>query len=256
MRPIRLIELAAHDAARTMALDDALLEAGDGTPVLRLYTWEPAALSLGYFQTLDEVPAAREPGRCVVRRATGGGAIHHGPELTFSIAAPASDPLYRGPVADSYCRVHKAIVRALAPFGVEGRIGPGPGGVVSDRGGTGMCFHAATSADIVWDAGAGPAKGVGSAQRRRGERVLHHGSIKLGTDPLEPGVATVSAAAGRAVDAAEVAGELVRAFETSLDLRAVPGALTDAELTHAQRLGDFFASARFLADRRVRPDRT
>jgi len=253
MRTFRLLDLAAHAPARNMALDDALLEAGDDTPVLRLSTWEPAGLSLGYFQTLDDVPSARAADTTVVRRFTGGGAIHHGAELTFAITAPASDPLYRGPVADSYCRVHKAVVRALAAFGVEARIGPGTAGVVSDRAGTGMCFHAVTSADIVWDAGAGPAKGVGSAQRRRGGRVLHHGSIKLDTDPLEPGVATVSAAAGRPVDARAMAKALLDAFVASFDAEFEPSALTDAELAHADRLGDFFADPRFLADRRARP---
>lgn len=253
MRPIRLLPLASATPARNLALDDALLEAGDDVPVLRFYTWEPVGLSLGYFQSPGDVPAAREPGCHVVRRFTGGGAIHHARELTFALAAPADDPLYRGPVADSYCRVHRAITEALGALGIDARIGPGPGGVVSDRVGTGMCFHAATAADIVWDAGAGPAKGVGSAQRRRGGRVLHHGSIKLDADPLEPGAATIAGALGAAIDAAELAARIAEALARAFDLHLEEDAPSAIELAHAERLGTFFASAAFLADRRVRP---
>ena len=96
-----------------MGLDGALLEDADTPPTLRLYTWTPPALSLGYFQRFDEVPAASEA-FVVVRRITGGGAIHHAGELTWSITAGAKSPLYRGPIAPSSERVHAVIIEALA----------------------------------------------------------------------------------------------------------------------------------------------
>jgi lipoate-protein ligase A len=174
-----------------MAVDAWLLAEGRG-PVLRLYTWEPPALSLGWFQRLVDVPAAAgfTPGVDLVRRRTGGGAIHHARELTFSIAAPLDHPLYAGPVADSYVRVHAAIAAALARFGVDAAP-RGERSLASDVAGTGMCFHASHPLDLVWEQDGGLRKGVGSAQRRKGGRVVHHGSIKLGRDPLEPGVAVV-----------------------------------------------------------------
>lgn len=267
-RPFRLLPLEARTPAQNLAVDDALLVEGGDVPVLRLYTWKPAGLSLGYFQRLEDVPAARTPGLTVVRRFTGGGAIHHAHELTFAIAAPVSDPLYRGPVADSYCRVHDALAAALLEFGVEAALRCGSE-VESDRSGTGMCFHDSTAQDLVWTGPAGDRrKGVGSAQRRSRGRVLHHGSIKLAHDSLEPGVATVglgaacassgaagshAAAPGR-VGPNEVAERVVAAFATHLGAEFDPGELEPRERVHAERLGDFFADPRFLADRRYRLD--
>ncbi|MEO0650196.1 MAG: hypothetical protein AAFZ65_05920, partial [Planctomycetota bacterium] len=144
---------------------------------------------LGYFQRVADVPAAadRTPGLDLVRRTTGGGAIHHARELTFSIAASLEHPLYAGPIANSYRRVHALIAEALAEFGVDATP-RGEQPAASDRDGTGMCFHASHPLDLGW--GEDWRKGVGSAQRRKHGRVLHHGSIKLAPDPLEPGVAT------------------------------------------------------------------
>ena len=111
----RLLEHYAEEAGRNMAVDEALLlDGSQGEPVLRLYSFGPPALSLGYFQRFDDVPAAARLPH-VVRRMTGGGAIHHAEELTFSIAAPADHPIYCGEVSGSYERVHAAIASALAP---------------------------------------------------------------------------------------------------------------------------------------------
>lgn len=185
MGPWRLIHTWEGEPGANMALDEALLEVGPPEPTLRFYSWKPAALSLGYFQRARDVPAAAEA-EVVVRRLTGGGAIHHDRELTFSIVAPESAAPYRGEVRASYVRVHAWIARALADFGVHAALREDRQ-LASDRAGTGMCFHDSTPLDLAW----GGAKGVGTAQRRKGGRVLHHGSIKLARDPREPGVAVV-----------------------------------------------------------------
>ncbi len=194
----RLLIGPSGPAPVQMAADALLLEGALEQPVLRLYRFEPAGLTLGYFQCLADVPGSAErlaaDPEGVARRLTGGGAIHHDRELTFAIAASAEHPLYRGPVADSYARVHAALAKALAEFGVRAEL-RGDRALASDRPGTGLCFAHSSSLDLVWERGADgrPAKGVGSAQRRRGGRVLHHGSIKLAPDPVEAGVATVFA---------------------------------------------------------------
>jgi lipoate-protein ligase A len=171
-----------------MGLDAALLESRGAPPTLRMYTWKPEALSLGYFQRFADVPAAATA-RSVVRRITGGGAIHHSGELTFSIAAAATDPVYAGSIGESYARVHRAIAAALAELGVAATL-RGDRTLLSEREGTGMCFHDSTALDLVWN----ERKGVGSAQRRKQGRVLHHGSIKLAGSELEGDIATVLAA--------------------------------------------------------------
>jgi lipoate-protein ligase A len=256
----RLLPLAAAGAGHAMALDEALLEgtAHDDSSTLRLYVFEPAALSLGWFQDLFETKAAcahLAPGTKVVRRFTGGGAIHHGSELTFSIAAPLTSGLYAGAVAPSYERVHAAIARALADFGVHA-VARGANVPASDRVGTGMCFHHSSSVDLVWPGPDGAlAKGVGSAQRRRAGRVLHHGSIKLGRDPLEPGVATLRAECDAQL-LADVAQALVAAFSATLDVQLEPGAPTEREHEHVAARASWFGSPQNLAPvRSERPKR-
>jgi lipoate-protein ligase A len=228
-----------------MGLDEVLLEAADTRPILRLYTWEPAALSLGYFQRFEDVPAAREVTH-VVRRITGGGAIHHhAGELTFSIAAPATDPLYRGEVAASYARVHAVLIEALVAVGLVGEHTPtlaaSRGALHSDVAGTGMCFHASTPLDVVWDG----RKGIGSAQRRTGGRVLHHGSIKLSPSPYEPEVATATGA-GVHLTPREFAPTLSAAFTRALGVTFEREPPTAAELARAESLGARYAAPDFV----------
>jgi lipoate-protein ligase A len=228
-----------------MGLDEVLLTATDSRPTLRLYTWEPAALSLGYFQRFEDIPAAREVPH-VVRRITGGGAIHHhAGELTFSIEGPATDPLYRGEVAASYARVHGVLIDALVAVGLVGAHTPAlaasRGVLRSDLAGTGMCFHASTPLDVVWDG----RKGIGSAQRRTGGRVLHHGSIKLGPSPYEPEVATASGA-GVHLSPREFAPALLDAFTSALGVTFQPEAPTVAELARAETLGARYSALDFV----------
>ena len=204
-----------------MGLDEALLEApeaGSAPVTLRLYTWRPATLSLGYFQRsarIAEIERAEALGGAIVRRITGGGAIHHANELTFSITAQQSHPLYRGPVPGSYERVHELVIRTLQHFGVDAHL-RGDAGLESDREGSAMCFHVSTPLDIAWN----NRKGVGSAQRRRDARVLHHGSIKLGTTELEGDIATVQSSANvKSIDAETFGDALVEVFAEALGIR-------------------------------------
>ena len=222
-----------------MGFDELLLDEPGEQPVVRFYTWRPAALSLGYFQRIADVPAARSA-PAIVRRATGGGAIHHANELTFALAADARDPLYAGPVAGSYERVHGALARAFAAYGVRAER-RGSAALLSDRPGTGMCFHHSTPADLIWNG----RKGVGSAQRRRRGRVLHHGSIKLGPSELEPGTAGLwEARPGLA--ALELAGAVAAELARSLGIALEPDAATPAELEGALRRGQRYASETFV----------
>lgn len=222
-----------------MAVDEALLLEQVEQPTLRFYTWEPDALSLGYFQRLSEVPR-RERASLTVRRLTGGGAIHHRNELTFSIAAPAAHALYRGPVAESYARIHALLAGALADFGVDASL-RGESSPNSDRTGTGMCFHQSTPLDLVWDR----AKGVGSAQRRTAGRVLHHGSIKLGPTELDSGVAQVGSDTSR--PAPQDLAEAIRIqFEDLLGVQFASSQLDLRERRRAEDRGPHFYSVAFL----------
>jgi len=225
-----------------MGLDEALLESDGAPPTVRMYSWSPDTLSLGYFQKYADVPAVPRAG-AVVRRITGGGAIHHVNELTFSITAALDDPVYAGPVAESYRRVHAAVARALAEFGVEAEL-RGERALASDDETTGMCFHASTALDLVWN----QRKGVGSAQRRKGGRVLHHGSIKLATSELEGDIAFVDRA-GTDLRPDQFAGALRSAFEQAFEVRLEAGVPDVLERTRARELGARYLDPGFLKRR-------
>ncbi len=223
-----------------MGLDEALLERPGTPPTLRFYTWSPAALSLGYFQRPADVPAAARAG-VLVRRLTGGGAIHHARELTFSFTTDLADPLYAGPVAASYERVHAAIAAALRAFDLDAH----PRGTTlpaSEQSGTGMCFHRSSALDLVWDG----RKGLGSAQRRRAGRVLHHGSLKLSPTDLDTGVAAIPFPPGTAPDPRLLVPALLESFERELGLRFDSADPTPTEHTEAQRRGPRYSSREWL----------
>jgi lipoate-protein ligase A len=238
----RLVTTYGASPTFNMGLDAALLANPDAPPTLRFYTWRPDTVSLGYFQRVEDVPAAREA-RALVRRITGGGAIHHEHELTFSIALPASHPLFYGPIADSYVRVHEAIADGLAEYGHAAEL-RGERQLASDRPGTGMCFHRSTALDLVW----GDRKGVGSAQRRSRGRVLHHGSIKLGPSRLEEGIATVGSATHR-VSAEELVPRLRAVLERRLGIRLEAGVPERDERELARELGQRAMSPEFVRRR-------
>ena len=267
----RLIETFGTSPALAMGLDEALLRSVGAPPTLRVYSWSPPALSLGYFQALDDVPAAADA-EYVVRRITGGGAIHHhARELTFSVTIDARDPAYRGTTPESYERPHRAVIAALEELGVHGVTtrdespssydGARQANFVSDRVGTGMCFHESTALDVGWEVGervegfGGWAKGVGTAQRRSDGRILHHGSIKLGSSPLEPGVATVEAATGSLVSPEVAARALVRAFGQEFDTSFETWTPCEQTLAEASEFGRRYGSRSFLESRGRRPRR-
>jgi len=238
----RLITTWGADPAFNMGLDEALLASRDAAPTLRFYSWKPDTLSLGYFQKLADVPGHEKAG-AIVRRITGGGAIHHVDELTFSISASASHPLYAGPIGPSYARVHAAISEALSHFGVEAAP-RGARTLASDVATTGMCFHHSTDLDLVW----GERKGVGSAQRRTRGRVLHHGSIKLGTSVLEGSIATIREHTPK-VTVLDVAGVLRESFARAFDARFQAAVPDERERTQARELGKRYVDRAFVESR-------
>jgi lipoate-protein ligase A len=104
-----------------------------------------------------------------------------------------------------------------------------------------MCFHKSTPQDILW----GNKKGVGSAQRRRNGRVLHHGSIKLQTSILEGNIATIAESA-KDLTPQSFAPRLIEAFQATLGLQFERGVPNPVELEHAATLGKRYSSEEFL----------
>jgi lipoate-protein ligase A len=215
-----------------MALDQALVPE---PAVLRIYGWKPAGLSLGYFQKASDYPQdwLDQERLVLVRRVTGGAAILHRHDVTFSLVAAFDSALFRGPVEASYDRLHQAVARGLLKLGaeVEARRDQRARSD-SGRAGEPACFKKATRFDLIADG----RKLVGSAQRRTRARILHHGSIPLRPNPLAPEAASLEQVLKRPVDFEEVAGALVRGFEDELGIRFQESTISDAEWSRARRL--------------------
>ncbi|NOT00933.1 MAG: lipoate--protein ligase family protein [Phycisphaerales bacterium] len=170
-----------HDLPATgpvnMARDEALLALiGRGAIglTLRLYEWSEPTISLGYFQRYADYQALPPPagGLPVVRRLTGGGAILHDRELTYSLVLPIHHPSIAGRPTRLYEIVHEALIRCLSAAGVMSTISGLDDGSSPTRGPF-FCFARRHPLDVVIR----DAKLAGSAQRRTREAVLQHGSI-------------------------------------------------------------------------------
>ena len=228
---LRLIEHAPGPAAWNMAVDDALFQLAR-TPTLRLYGWSPHAVSLGWFQRFADF-ADLPPGTPVVRRTTGGGAIHHGDEITFALVV--SPDLLPRDVAASYGLLHDAAIGALAAAGVVAERFAG-GSPAAARPHDRWCYREPGRDDVVTVHG----KLLGSAQRRVQRptpRVLHHGSLVLQRPELTPFAA--AAADAVAVDdalRARLRAGLAAAFAAALELPLAAGELPPAETTLAEQL--------------------
>src|SRR5216684_7091332 len=175
----RLLTDPPATGAWNMAVDEALLDgvaAGIAPPTLRFYQWAPPCLSLGYFQPFDVVDVAgcAALGVDVVRRPTGGRAILHDRELTYSMALPASVLGHDGGVLPSYYRLSLALQDGLQRLGVGSTLAPESAGGGSPVHGP-VCFDRPSAYEILLQG----RKLVGSAQMRRGGGILQHGSILI-----------------------------------------------------------------------------
>jgi len=187
-----------------MRIDAALLadsEALGGSPLLRLYGWDRPSVTIGYTQREDAVPDRGK--RALAKRPTGGGVVFHDNDLTYTVVVPAGHWIEGLDRVESYRAIHKALVRALAGFGVECLLTGEPSGRV-DRA-TMRCFATPTRYDVLSaDSGL---KVAGAAQRRTKNGILHQGSVALDR-------------VGRGKK--ELADALVTAFEEEFDTRFKP----------------------------------
>lgn len=177
-----VIEAEPQSGVRNMAIDEALLEAAldHGECTVRWYRWKSATVSLGYFQDKDAAAAIPAfAGLDVVRRLTGGGAILHHHEWTYSCSVPPGHPLSQTP-SQIYELVHARIITGLAKLGVGAAALRGSNNASAE--GEFLCFGRGDCRDVVL---AGQ-KIVGSAQRRRRGAVLQHGSLLLRRSEYAP----------------------------------------------------------------------
>jgi lipoate-protein ligase A len=166
-----------------LACDEAILSAvaaGLAPPTLRFFGWTPACLSLGYAQPVADVDLARlnERGWGLVRRPTGGRAILHVDELTYSVIAPMDEPRVLGGVVESYRQLSQGLLRGLELLGLAARADRKPGAssaLPESHAPLPVCFEVPSDYEIT----ANGQKLLGSAQVRKRGVVLQHGTLPL-----------------------------------------------------------------------------
>jgi len=221
-----------------MARDEALLERvgqGESPATLRFYFWERPTISLGYFQAYADYESLPPPAGelAVVRRTTGGGAILHDREITYSLSLPVAHALLEdGPTA-LYARMHAAIIAALGPRVSAALRGCGQ----DDRAQRGpfFCFARRHRDDVVL----GGQKLAGSAQRRTRQAVLQHGSLILERRFAQQECAELALAGA---DAPRLMADIAAALALAEGLTIESGAWSEAELAAADRLQPKYAS--------------
>jgi lipoate-protein ligase A len=242
----RVIIDPPSSAGYNMAVDEALADAcrqGLGGPTLRLYAWDRPSISLGYFQRAEQIvdlDRCRTAGVPVVRRTTGGRAVIHHRELTYSFVAPVPHARFPPTIRGTYDVIARALVAGLADLGV---------GVESHAreprrarldAGSPLCFESISRYELTLRG----RKVIGSAQRRWQRGFLQHGSLILAPAPEEwptwfrpsvPAAAPVSglSAMGRALALDEIQEAIRGGVERTLGVRLVPGGLTPDEASAA-----------------------
>ncbi|MEW6400496.1 MAG: lipoate--protein ligase family protein [Chloroflexota bacterium] len=256
----RLLYAPASRGPWHMAADEAILEhihRGESAPTLRLYSWNPPCLSLGHAQPFADVDVAglKDHGWDVVRRATGGRAILHTDELTYSVTGSAEDPILTGGVLESYNRIAQALLHAVRELDLPVEINVGHASSVTPNGTNTnpVCFEVPSTYEITVQG----KKLIGSAQARKKEGVLQHGSLPLVGDltricdalmfkdesarenakgRLLGRATTVESVLGRRVDWETAARAFVRGFEAQLGLCFERGEMSQSELKRTEEL--------------------
>ena len=240
-----------------MAVDEAILESVSTKtqlPTLRLYDWFPYTLSLGHAQPVADVniSALNKNNWTLVRRPTGGRAILHADEMTYSVCAPTDEPAISGGVLESYQKISNALLLALEIVGITAdskKKNTSDSGLTHDP----VCFQYPSDYEITFH----EKKLIGSAQARKKNGVLQHGSIPLFGDitriievlnfsdetsrqdaknRLLQRATTIKNSLGKAISWFEFASAISQGFRQKLDIDFVNSSLTKMELARAVQI--------------------
>ena len=243
----------ATNMARDVAILDAV-SAGVEPPTLRLYGWDPPCLTIGKHQGLDAVDLdfCRAEGIGVVRRPTGGRALLHHLELTYSVVAPLGTPPLPTALQEAYRLICGALVKAVRELGIDAALTgtevnlrlPNPTSTVP-------CFEAPAEGEVV----VAGQKLIGSAMRAHGGCILQHGAILLDWNSrlqagamgladdssLRPHITTVMVELDRPVQRPEVEEAVISGFAGILGDAPMVGSLSATEIARETELTPTFA---------------
>ena len=263
----RIIPFEQYDPFENMAIDEAIFRVNQRrelSPTLRLYGWKKTAVSLGYFQNAE---AEIQCGYCrdrdidIVRRPTGGKAVLHGDDLTYSLVARGDNPLFSPDIVETYRIISGCIIRGLEKSGVEARM------VEEGRAANGsseaFCFAASYKNELLADG----RKICGSAQVRARGVFLQQGSLLLDFDPvavcaaiitkdtamemdvevekLNASVSSIRKSIGDTIEMDTLCRNIASGFEEILKIRLIEGRLSPEEET----LRDSLLESKYMSDR-------
>lgn len=234
----RYLITEGNSAAKNMAIDKAVLIANSEnkiSPTVRFYNWLPPAISIGYFQNLEEeidLLKCEKSGVDYVRRITGGGAVFHDKELTYSIVIPESHPEISKNIMESYGRICGAVIRGLKQLGINSEYVP--------------------INDIIYKG----KKISGNAQTRKLKTVLQHGTVILDVDvdkmfsvlrvpnekikdkmisDVKQRVTSIKHILGKEISFFDATVAMKKGFEEEFGIELVEGVLTDYELNLTEK---------------------
>jgi lipoate-protein ligase A len=265
----RLLDFQNKNIFENMAIDEAVFTEtvrNKKEPTLRFYTSSPAAVTIGYFQDAKKelhIEKCRSEGIDIARRITGGRAVFHFKEITYSVTAGAAEILFPADILGTYKIISQCIARGLGYLGInavleeEGRVQPGQ--EISP-----CCFSAASKNELLVNG----RKICGSAQARKKGGFLQHGILALnfdadktadvllgGKDPrsvekLKKSVTAISAETSHPVDVREVCFQLTRGFSDELGIELEEGTLTPPEEKLKDELMEKYTDSNWNLDRK------
>jgi lipoate-protein ligase A len=247
----RIIPYGVFNAYENMAMDEAVFrgnQQGTSPPTLRFYGWRPSAVSLGYFQIPESeihISYCTENKIDIVRRPTGGKAVFHDNDLTYSLTSRENTPPFSQGILGTYLTISRCILEGIVKLGIHAEMAE-TGRSSGDDGPVSHCFSSPSRYELLVKG----RKICGSAQTRSNGAFLQHGSLLLRFDPLrEASVVTEDAAEsahqasllGKSVtclenhmagpvDPIRLADILKAGFEKILQVRFVEGRLTKEEI--------------------------
>ena len=239
----RFIDTSKNDAYLNMAIDEALLLCSK-EPVLRVYQWSPSSVSVGYSQSVSQeinVSECRKNNVDIVRRITGGKAVFHDDELTYSFIVPKNTIRLPNGVAESYRVIASALLLAFHEIGVKAEMKNVPEKIAFPS-----CFSSSNWYEIF----AGGKKICGSAQKRVDEKILQHGSMLIDFDYeknklffkqanseiLRKKVTCIKNELKKNISYNRLAKSLRRGFEKIFNIRFINDSLSDREMSEAYLL--------------------
>ncbi|OGW08324.1 MAG: hypothetical protein A2W75_00560 [Nitrospinae bacterium RIFCSPLOWO2_12_39_15] len=258
MQTWRLIRDGFNDGFYNMAVDEAIasaVENGISPPTLRFYGWKSSTLTIGYSQKIDkkiDIEYCRKDGIDIVLRPTGGRAVLHDKEVTYSIISPRDNPLFPDNISGTYKAISEALAKGLSFLGIDANLNSAfriPHSAFQNP----FCFAATSQYEIVVNG----KKLIGSAQRRFKKSFLQHGSIPLENyykrlalclglkekdkkerfvKFLKKRAATLNELNGRVFSYNEVVDALVRGFEDIFKIQFKISPLIEYELKLSNKI--------------------